>query len=127
MKILIIDDDEVMRRTVCKILRAAGHEVAAAGDGRRGMALFQAERPQIVVTDIIMPEQEGIETIVAMRRDDPSIRIIAISGGGCVGGLDVLKMAQLLGADDVIEKPFRAQELLARVRALEPAAAVLPA
>jgi DNA-binding response OmpR family regulator len=121
MKILVIDDEPGVRRTVGKILRADGHEVLTAEDGKRGMTLFCNEQPQIVITDIIMPEQEGIETIMAMRRGNPGVRIIAISGGGCVGALDVLKMAQMLGADDVIEKPFRAADLLARVRALAPA------
>lgn len=118
MKILVIDDDNAVRRTLAKILRSEGYEVVSAEDGMRGMVLFHREQPQIVVTDIIMPEQEGIETIVAMRRAKPDVRIIAISGGGAVGDLDVLKMAQLLGADEVIEKPFRAENLLARVRAL---------
>ncbi|MBV8777668.1 MAG: response regulator [Alphaproteobacteria bacterium] len=125
MKILVIDDDEALRRTIAKILRADGHEVLAAENGKRGMTLFCNEQPQIVITDIIMPEQEGIETIVAMRRGNPGVRIIAISGGACAGEIDVLKMAQLLGADDVIEKPFRAADLLERIRAT--AGARLPA
>ena len=124
MKILVIDDDDMVRRTIKRILRSDGHEVVTAEDGRRGMAKFREERPQIVVTDIIMPEQEGIETIVALRRDDPAVKIIAISGSACVGELDVLKMAQLLGADAVIEKPFRARDLLTGVRTLAAAAAV---
>jgi DNA-binding response OmpR family regulator len=123
MKILVIDDDEAVRRTVGRILRTEGHEVLTAEDGKRGMIAFRSERPQIVVTDILMPEQEGIETIVAMRRDNPRVKIIAISGSSRVGDLDVLKMAQLLGADEVIEKPFHARELLSRVRSLGPAAA----
>jgi len=121
MKILVIDDDDAIRRMIGKILRSDGHEVLAAEDGRRGMSLFRKERPQIVVTDIIMPEQEGFETIMAMRRDNPGVKIIAISGGASVGDLDVLKMAQLLGADEVIGKPFRADDLLGRVRALDAA------
>jgi DNA-binding response OmpR family regulator len=120
MKTLVIDDDAI-RRMIGKILRSDGHEVLAAEDGRCGMSLFRKERPQIVVTDIIMPEQEGFETIMAMRRDNPGIRIVAMSGGASVGDLDVLKMAQLLGADEVIGKPFRADDLLARVRALDAA------
>jgi DNA-binding response OmpR family regulator len=98
--------------------------VVTAEDGKRGMAAFRKERPQIVVTDIVMPEQEGIETILALRRANPGIKIIAISGGSMAGGLDILKMAQTLGADDVIAKPFRADDLLSRVRAL---AASVPA
>jgi DNA-binding response OmpR family regulator len=66
-----------------------------------------------------MPEREGIETIRAIRRESPNNGIIAISGSGPIGGGDVLRMAQLLGADDVIAKPFRARDLLARVHALD--------
>jgi DNA-binding response OmpR family regulator len=123
MKILVIDDDDAVRRMIERILRSDGHEVLTAEDGKRGMVQFRKEKPQVVVTDIIMPEQEGIETIVALRRDNPTVKIIAISGGACVGELDVLKMAHLLGADEVIHKPFRAQDLLTRIRSLTPAAA----
>jgi DNA-binding response OmpR family regulator len=124
MKILVIDDDGMVRRMVSRILRSEGHEVVIAEDGKRGMTMFRKERPQLVVTDIVMPEQEGIETILAMRRDSPGVKIIAISGGGTIGDLDVLKMAQILGADDVIAKPFRAHDLLSRVRALIPSPVV---
>jgi CheY-like chemotaxis protein len=78
----------------------------------RGMALFLSERPEIVITDVFMPEQEGIETILKMRRANPQIKIIAISGGGQIGGVDVLNIARALSADEVIAKPFRAHELL---------------
>jgi DNA-binding response OmpR family regulator len=120
MKILVIDDDDQLRGTVAKMLRADEHEVIVAANGMRGMELFRKEKPALVVTDIIMPEQEGIETILALRRADPQVKIIAMSGGGRLGEISVLKMARLLGADDVIEKPFRAQELRDCVRALAP-------
>jgi YesN/AraC family two-component response regulator len=87
-------------------------------DGKRGMVLFGKEHPEVVVTDIVMPEQEGIETIVAMRRANPDVKIIAISGAAKIGDIDLLKMARLLGADDVIAKPFRAKDLLSRLGAL---------
>jgi DNA-binding response OmpR family regulator len=116
MKILVIDDDAMVRRTVTKILCSEGHEVLCAADGIAGMILFHEHAPEIVITDIIMPEQEGIETILSIRREKPGVKIIAISGGGQFGEIEVLKMARLLGADDVIAKPFRAEELLSRVR-----------
>ena len=115
MKILVIDDEDLVRRTVMKILRSDGHEVVCAANGMAGMSLFRAEQPDVVITDIIMPEQEGIETILSIRREHPGVRIIAISGGGQIGDTEVLKMARLLGADDVIAKPFRAKDLLSRV------------
>jgi DNA-binding response OmpR family regulator len=118
MKILVIDDDDLVRRMVTKVLRADGHDVVTAADGLRGMDMVHKERPQIVITDIFMPEQEGIETILAIRRENPGIKIVAMSGAGEIGGNDLLKMALLLGADDSIPKPFRAHDLLARIRAL---------
>jgi DNA-binding response OmpR family regulator len=108
MKILVIDDDDQLRGTVAKMLRADEHEVIVAADGMRGMELFRKEKPALVVT------------ILALRRADPQVKIIAMSGGGRLGEISVLKMARLLGADDVIEKPFRAQELRDCVRALAP-------
>jgi DNA-binding response OmpR family regulator len=121
MKVLVIDDDELLRGAVAKLLRHDGHEMIAAANGLHGMELFRQEQPGLVITDIIMPEREGIETILELRRADPRVRIIAMSGGGRLGEINVLKMARLLGADDVIEKPFRAQELRDRVQALVPA------
>ena len=118
MKVLVIDDDDQVRRMATKILSAEGHEVIAAANGLQGVAQCRANRPALVVTDIIMPEQEGIETILTIRREWPQIKIIAISGGG-VGGIDVLQMARILGADDVLPKPFRAGDLRRRVRALD--------
>ena len=121
MKILVIDDDDRIRRMVEKVLSADGHQVTCAVNGAAGVAAFRKEPPDTVVTDIIMPEQEGIETIVTIRRERPETKIIAISGGGGrMGDIELLRMAQLLGADDVIPKPFRAHELRRRVRALDP-------
>jgi DNA-binding response OmpR family regulator len=125
MKILVIDDDDRIRRMVAKVLSADGHRVTCAADGVAGMALFRQETPDAVVTDIIMPEREGIETIVSIRKERPETKIIAISGGGRLGDIELLRIARLLGADDVIAKPFRAQDLRRRVRALDPSLASL--
>jgi len=114
MKILVIDDDTLLCRTIARILVADGYDVLTAPGGTRGMAMFHQERPEIVITDIVMPEQEGFEIILTLRRDDTPVKIIAISGADA----EMLDIARLIGADDVIEKPFRAEELLRRVRAL---------
>jgi CheY-like chemotaxis protein len=114
-KILIIDDDAIVRQTLTKILGDAGYEVATAEDGLRGMAMFRSEQPDLVITDIIMPEQEGIQTIGEIRAAKPDAKIIAISGGGRIGNTDFLKIAQALGAMAVIPKPFDPDELLALV------------
>jgi len=113
--IVVIDDDDGVRETVARMLKGASHEVHEAADGDTGLELCLEVKPSIVVTDILMPQKEGIETILALKRADPSIRIIAISGGGRIGSTDILTMARQLGADDVLEKPFRRAELLAAI------------
>jgi DNA-binding response OmpR family regulator len=114
MKILVIDDDVLLLRTISRILVADGHEVVTASEGERAMALYRAIRPDLVITDIVMPGQEGIETILTLRRDDNPVKIIAISGMDA----EMLETARLIGADDILEKPFRAHDLVSRVRAL---------
>jgi DNA-binding NtrC family response regulator len=111
-KILVIDDDAVVRKTVVYLLEGAGYNVLSAEDGKRGMVLFRSEQPDLVITDIIMPEQEGIQTITEMHSEKPDARIIAMSGGGRIGNVDFLKIAQELGAMDAIPKPFDSDELL---------------
>jgi len=115
MKILVIDDDHLVRYTLSKILSSSGHQVTTASDGQRAMTVLRDELPDVVITDIIMPEQEGIETIVKIRHDHPAVKIIAISGGGRIRNVDFLEMARSLGADEVIQKPFEAEELLSRL------------
>src|SRR5690348_3840980 len=118
MKILVIDDDHMVRYALSRILQRSGYDVVTASDGKRGMMLAREELPDVVITDIIMPEQEGIETIGLLRHQYPQIKIIAISGGGRIRNVDFLEMARSLGADDVIAKPFEAEELLRRLRRL---------
>jgi DNA-binding NtrC family response regulator len=115
-KILVIDDDAIVRQTLTTILQDGGYEVLSADDGLRGMALFRREQPGLVITDIIMPDQEGIQTITEMRRERPDAKIIAISGGGRIGNTDFLKIAEHLGACDSVAKPFDPDDLLRRVR-----------
>lgn len=115
MKILVIDDEPALRATVRRMLEAAGHSVIEAENGRAGLRLFHAEAMDAVITDIIMPEQEGVETIRQIRALHPTTRIIAMSGGSRTGNLDYLKMAKTLGADATLAKPFRQQDLLALV------------
>jgi DNA-binding response OmpR family regulator len=109
--VLIIDDAPLMRLVLTRILERAGHTVREADDGRSGIAEFRRQRPALVITDMMMLEMDGIETIQAMRRDDPEIPIIAISGGDGVN----LKPA---AATATLEKPFALDELLALVERL---------
>ena len=108
--ILVIDDEAEVRQTLVRML--VGHAVHEAADGGAGLALAAELTPDLVVTDILMPEKEGIETIRELRRAHPSVRILAISGGGQSGTLDFLDMARALGADAALAKPFRRGELI---------------
>lgn len=112
VQILIIDDNVQLRRTLVRTLKAAGHDVHEAADGVKGLKLFEELRPDLIITDIVMPEQEGIETIRLLRQRAPNLPIIAISGGG---RLDYLGFARELGATATLPKPFGSEELLAAV------------
>ena len=113
--ILIIDDDRQMRRLLARILKGAGHSIYEAENGRVGMELFRQQRPALVISDIVMPDTEGIETIMALRRDNPDLLIIAISGGSDPIYLD---MATKLGATGSLQKPFSPDQLLRLVDVL---------
>src|ERR1700731_236020 len=110
-QILVIDDNELVRQTVQCILEDEGYTVTCAEDGVRGMAAFRDRRPDLVLTDIMMPEKEGLETIMEMRSDWPGRPIIAMSGGGRIKNANFLKMARELGPDPTLAKPFAPEEL----------------
>lgn len=116
--ILVIDDDASVREVVSEMLRLEGHEVIIAENGRDAVPLLSARHIDLVITDLIMPEKEGIETISEIRRSDSRIPIIAISGGGRLGPGDYLETARYIGADATLAKPFARQELLATIDAL---------
>lgn len=116
--VLIIDDDPVLLRNLASWFVAAGCNVMTASDGAVGLQRFRQVRPDLVVTDIIMPDREGIETILAMKAEDATVPILAISGGGRVGPGEFLTLALGLGADGVLEKPFRSREILTQAARL---------
>ena len=120
--VLIIEDNPHTLATLREILVSEDHAVLEARNGKEGLALFQSRLPALVITDIIMPEKEGIETILELRRMAPACKIIAMSGGGFVGKTDFLALAKKAGADAVLEKPFGATQLLDAVAHLAPAA-----
>lgn len=111
--VLIIDDDPVLLKSLASWFAGAGCNVMTAADGVVGLKRFAQVRPDLVVTDIIMPDREGVETIVAMKGEDATVPIIAISGGGRIGPGEFLSLALRLGADAALAKPFRSKELLA--------------
>ena len=111
--VLVIEDDACVRDIIREVLEDAAFAVVTAANGREGMALFRKCEPALVITDIIMPEQEGIETITQLRRERPKARILAVSGGGRIGNTDVLEIAHQLGADETLAKPFDPDDLVA--------------
>lgn len=118
MRILIIDDDEQIRELLRKIMELNEFEVMEAENGRIGMQLHRQAPADLVITDLIMPEQEGLETISSMRRADRDLKIIAISGGGQMGPEAYLPAALELGADRVFSKPFDLNEIVQTVKEL---------
>ena len=109
-RILIIDDDDTLRGIIAKSLTHAGHTVTQANNGRKGVAQFRAEPTDLVITDLVMPEQEGMETIKILHRDFPQTPIIAMSGG-LDGSPLYLDLTRRLGATITLTKPFTLQQL----------------
>ena len=106
-RILIIDDDLRLRQLLCKILiKNKGYEVHDAANGKEGLKLIRKLSFDLVVTDIFMPGEDGIGTIMELCENYPNVKIIAISGGGNVEDVDFLKLASYLGAQKVFQKPF---------------------
>jgi CheY-like chemotaxis protein len=111
-KILILDDEVEILKLLRAVLSKLGHSVATAEDGVRGVAAFEEIGPDLVITDIVMPEQEGMETILKIRKLNAKVPILAISGNtGCTSG-DYLNVANSLGADRTLAKPFTPTQLV---------------
>ena len=118
MKILVIDDDEQMRVLLRQVMEWAGHEVVEAADGRAGMLMQRQHGADLVITDLIMPEQEGLETMGTRVDHDGRRKINKNNSGGRIGPEAYLPAARELGADRVFSKPFDVQELAETVREL---------
>ena len=118
-RILIIDDDVQILKMLRKMLESEGYEVVDAVDGNKGLKLYREDPTDLVITDIIMPEKEGIETIIDLRREFPEAKIVAMSGGGHGEAESYLHMAKRLGAQRTLTKPFGKGELLEAIGAFE--------
>jgi DNA-binding response OmpR family regulator len=116
--IILIEDSNNFRGILKKALEYEGHEVLDAQDGKYGERLYREGHADLVITDILMPEKDGLEIIIELRRDFPDIKILAISGGGRIGSEQYLDTAKLLGAQDILGKPFKQKDLLESVRKL---------
>lgn len=118
MRILLIDDESLVRSTLERTLAAAGYEVVVAADGAQGISVLESDPCELVITDILMPQKEGIETIFEIRKRNLAKWIIAISGGGRAKNMMPLHMATKAGADLILAKPVRGESLLNAVQAL---------
>lgn len=114
-KILLIDDDEYIRMWTSIHLDKAGHQTMTAADGDPGIDLASKIKFDLVITDIIMPDKEGLETIIELKKGNPDLPIIAMSGGGHMSSDDILELALSLGANAILRKPFDGGELNALV------------
>jgi CheY-like chemotaxis protein len=115
--ILLIDDEEPFRSVLRQVLRNAGYDVVEASNGAEGIRYFYEKPADMIITDIIMPEKEGIETIIELKKAHPDVKLIAMSGGGWYGTDIDFDMAKKLGAH-TLNKPFALQELLDAVSEL---------
>jgi len=111
-RILIVDDEEITRFTLREILEVSGYSVTEARNGKECIDLQKISPFDLIITDILMPEKDGIETIIHLKRDYPGIKIVAISGGGNMDINEALKFAQEFGADRILAKPFSDEQLI---------------
>jgi CheY-like chemotaxis protein len=118
MRVLVIEDNEDFRDLIRHWLEAAGFSVATLPNGRLGIELQRIQPADVIVTDIFMPDQDGIETISALRKEFPAVKIIAMSGRESLTDYDVLRVADELGAVKTFKKPFDLDDLVKAVREL---------
>lgn len=116
--VLVIDDEEGIRRLLRRVLEKEGYEVLDAADGKEGINLFRANPTDLVITDIIMPNQEGMETIQELKKEFPQVIIIAISGGGSAKEGFYLHLAKKFGATRVYDKPIMMEEFMKEIKEL---------
>jgi CheY-like chemotaxis protein len=119
--ILVVDDNEEIRRFIRRVVESEGHAVMEAANGRAAMERVGEQAVELVISDIFMPESDGLELLRALRKRAPELRVIAISGGGNLGNMDILHAARLFGAYRVFTKPFATEDLILAIReALSP-------
>ena len=118
-QILIIDDEPQIRMMLKKRLETEGYSVIVASNGKEGIKIFNKGLVGLIITDIIMPEKEGMETIMELRKSNPAVPIYAMSGGGKNPSDGYLKTAKCLGAKAIFAKPFETKKLVSAVKMFE--------
>jgi CheY-like chemotaxis protein len=116
--ILVVDDEPGIRELLCLMLEAAGHNVVAAEDGIQAPKVLAAQHIQVVITDLLMPERDGLEFIAEIRKKFPSVKIIAMSGGGHIARDSYLRIAKNFGAHVLLEKPFSQSGVLGAIESV---------
>lgn len=116
--VLIVEDDKELREMLKMMLLRKNFTVLEAENGKAAITHFKPKLTDIVVTDLIMPEEDGLKVVIKLRELKPSIKIIAISGGGKVGPGSYLNLAKALGADAIYSKPFSLNDLVAKIEQL---------
>lgn len=115
LRVLLADDNDLVRETLADVLSNAGIGVIQARNGVEGLAMWRSHNVDVVVIDLVMPEKDGLETILELRKDDAGCKIIAISGGGRAVKDDLLARARVAGADVALRKPFDPAQLVSQV------------
>ena len=110
--ILLVDDEVDFRQLLMSMLAAEGHVVFGTGNGNEALELCRQKPVELIITDLIMPDKEGLEMIIEMRRDYPHLKFIAMTGGGYGSAADYLSFARALGAAKTLTKPFSRKDLL---------------
>lgn len=111
--VLVVDDEDAIRQLIRETLEQAGYQVSDARDGKEGLARYRKAPADLVIMDILMPDQDGLESILTLRREFPNAKIVAITGGSdMIGILNFLDVAKMLGARRTLQKPFEMKQLL---------------
>lgn len=110
-RIIVIDDDASLRLTIRRALEKEGHDVREADDGARGLALLAESSADLLITDVFMPGQDGIVTLLKIRKQHPGLKVVVMSGGAFDGRVDLLEDARVLGATRTISKPFNIEDV----------------
>ncbi|MEI6127142.1 MAG: response regulator [Pseudomonadota bacterium] len=114
--ILVLDDDDMILETLSIILKDAGHDILTGSNGNEGLKRCRERKVDLVITDIVMPDKEGLETIQDIKKLYPEIKIIAMSGGGNIATSNYLQIAKAFGAQQTLEKPFKKKDIVSTVQ-----------
>ncbi|MGV1098191.1 response regulator [Thiovibrio sp. JS02] len=117
-RILVIDDEPGIRNLLKEMLEISGYEVLVAANGNEGVAQFKTFHPDLIITDMVMPEKNGIEAIMDLKKINPAVKIIAISGGGHIAAEKYLMLASALNVERTLAKPFEPDQILSEIHDL---------